>query len=227
MCPVSGVSNSELVDLSQPYFSDMSTSGPHGAPIFTTRGLELPNAKGIAITHIAMSAHMGTHVDAPRHFFPDGATIDQYPIERFHGTGIVLDVRRRGIVPVRAEEIAGSDVRPGDFVLFCFGYGELFGTRHYSEHPYLSVEVADLLIERGAAVVGVDVLTPDAPEASRDSGFGWPVHRRLLGNDVLIIENLGPNLAGLVGRRVRISAAPLAIRGADGAPARVTATPCS
>ncbi len=216
---------SAAVDLSQPYFDDMSTSAAHGVPSFTTKAFKSPNGYPIVITHIAMSAHMGTHVDAARHFFPDGAAIDDYPLDRFHGPGVVLDVRRRGVVGVTAEEVAGRDIRPGDFVLFCFGYGELFGTPDYAEHPYLTAEVADLLIDRGAAVVGVDVLTPDMPAGARGPDFDWPVHHRLLGNDVLIIENLGPNLAGLVGQRVEVSAAPLAIRGSDGAPARVMATP--
>lgn len=213
------------VDLSQPYFDGMSTSHAHGTPSFTARTLDTANGYPIAITHIAMSAHMGTHVDAPRHFFPDGAAIDQYGIERFHGQGVVIDVRRTGVVPVTAADLAGVDIRPGDFVLLCFGYGGLFGTPDYADHPYLDVDVADLLVERRAVLLGVDVLTPDMPESARSPDFHWPVHHRLLAEDILIIENLGPGLTDLIGQRVEVTAAPLAIRGADGAPARVTAVP--
>lgn len=213
-----------MIDLSQPYSNQMSTSNAHGVPSFEVRPLEAVGDHSIQITHMAMSAHMGTHVDAPRHFFPDGPTIDEYPLERFSGPGIVIDVRRRGVVPLHADEIAAADIRAGDFVLFCFGYGELFGAPAYTEHPFLTLEVAEVLLERRVAAVGVDLLTPDAPESAREPTFDWPVHHRLLGNDVLIIENLGPNLVDLVGLRVEVSAAPLIIRGADGAPARVTAT---
>jgi arylformamidase len=215
-----------LVDLSQPYFNGMSTSKAHGVPTFRTRALVTSLPTDIAITDVSMSAHIGTHVDAPRHFFPGGRTIDEYPVDRFRGSGVVLDVRRHGPVPVTAEELSPivADIRAGDFVLFCFGYGRLFGTPDYPDHPYLSDDVADLLVDQGVTTVGVDVPTPDRPEDSRGPGFAWPVHHRLLGNDVLIIENLGANLERLIGQRVDISAPPLAIRGGDGAPARVTAS---
>lgn len=225
MSGASGVSTRAAIDLSQPYFNEMSTSGAHGAPSFTTRPLAAAADYSITITHMAMSAHMGTHVDAPRHFFSDGATIDEYPINRFQGPGVVVDVRRRGVLPVTPDELEGADLREGDFVLFCFGYGEFFGTPTYAEHPYLSAEVANLLIERKVAAVGVDVLTPDMPEAARTAAFGWPVHHLLLRRDILIIENLNANLASLLGQRVHVTALPLAVRGADAAPARVTAIP--
>lgn len=213
------------VDLSQQYFDEMSTSHAHGRPSFVARSFETANGYPISITHMAMSAHMGTHVDAPRHFFPDGPSIDSYGIERFHGPGVVVDVRRTGVTAVTAAEISGADIQADDFVLLCFGYGALFGTPGYVDHPYLDADAAELLVERGISLLGVDVLTPDMPESARDADFDWPVHHRLLGADILIIENLGVGLECLVGRRVQVAAAPLAIRGADGAPARVTATP--
>jgi arylformamidase len=215
-----------LVDLSQPYFNEMSTSRAHGVPSFTTKRLDPAEIDGIVITHMAMSTHMGTHVDAPRHFLPDGRTIDEYPVERFRGPGIVLDVRRDGPVAITADDIRalGADLRQGDIVLFCTGWGERFGTPEYGEHPHLSEDAADLMVDLEAGMVGIDALTPDQPDHHREPGFAWPVHHRLLSNDVLIIENLGPRLGDVAGRRVDVSAVPLAIRGSDGAPARVTAS---
>jgi kynurenine formamidase len=40
---------------------------------------------GYNITQISMSTHQGTHLDAPYHFFDDGKTVDQIPLERFYG----------------------------------------------------------------------------------------------------------------------------------------------
>jgi arylformamidase len=31
--------------------------------------------------------HMGTHVDAPRHFYADGPGMDEIPLERMMGEG--------------------------------------------------------------------------------------------------------------------------------------------
>jgi arylformamidase len=38
---------------------------------------------------VTMSVHSGTHVDAPFHFVPDGATIDLLPLEMFIGPALV------------------------------------------------------------------------------------------------------------------------------------------
>ena len=67
-------------------------------------------------------------------------------------------------------------------------------------------------------MVGVDTITPDLPGAHRPADYHFPVHMRLLGAEVLIMENVGPGVAELVGRRVEVVAVPLPIRGADGSP---------
>jgi arylformamidase len=213
------------VDLSQPLFDGAPAGKPHGVAAFPIDVLHQNCIDDVSITHMRMSAHVGTHVDAPRHFFPDGRTVDQYAVSRFVGEAVVLDLRREGIQPVTADELcaAGMEIKPGDFAFLYFGYAERFGRPEYHDHPYLSDDGADWLIEQGVGLLGVDTLTPDIPERARPKDFHFPVHRRLLGNDVLIIENLGPGLGTLAGERVRVVAAPLCILGADGAPVRVVA----
>jgi kynurenine formamidase len=56
----------------------------------------------------------------------------------------------------------------------------------------------------------------------RPPDFAYPIHRTLLGNDVLIVENLG-DLSSLAGKRVQIWAFPLKITGSDAAHCRVVA----
>ena len=48
------------------------------------------------------------------------------------------------------------------------------------------------------------------------------VHRRLLGNDVLIAENL-TGLAAVAGHRLQVYALPIKVAQGDGAPARICA----
>lgn len=129
-------------------------------------------------------------------------------------------MRREGVVALdRADlEAAGAGVREGDIVLLHFGYGERFGSPKYYDHPYLSDDAAAWLVERRVRMVGVDTVTPDMPGAHRPKDYHFPVHMRLLGRDVLIMENVGPGLAELVGKRIELVAVPLAIRGADGSP---------
>ena len=215
---------SDWVDLAQPLYEGMSCPTPHGVPKFSVE--EMPasiEGVSISITKMAMGAHAGTHVDAARHFFADGPTIDQYPLDRFAGPGVVLDVRREGIVPVTAADLeaAAPEIRENDIVFLWFGYAALYGTPAYDEHPYLSVDAADYLLSKRVRMLGVDAITPDAPSVERGDSFDFPVHKRLLGNDVLIVENLGPGLEHLAGRRAMLAALPLRIAGADGAPTTV------
>ena len=67
----------------------------------------------------------------------------------------------------------------------------------------------------------MDVTTPDLPGTHRPEGFGFPVHRALLGNGVLIIENLGAKLELFAGRRVEVIAMPLPIKDSDASPISV------
>ncbi|MEX0805519.1 MAG: hypothetical protein WD688_19695 [Candidatus Binatia bacterium] len=56
----------------------------------------------------------------------------------------------------------------------------------------------------------------------RPKGFDFPVHRSLLGNNVLIAENV-TNIGSIIGKRTRIMALPLRVKGSDGGHARIVA----
>ena len=214
---------SDWVDLSQPLFKGMPRAAAHGEPSFWVDEVAHETTAGeivARITHLDMAAHVGTHVDAAIHFVPGGRTIDEYPLDAFSGPGVALDVRREGVEPLDAGELATAQpaVEPGDVVLLWFGYAERFRDEGYGDHPYLTADAADWLVERGVRLLGVDTVTPDLPGPHRPEGFDFPVHRRLLGSDVLIVENLGPGLAQLAGHRIEFRAAPFAIEGGDASP---------
>lgn len=215
-----GWPKSAWIDLTQPLYEGMSCPAPHGVPSFSIE--ELPSTIAgvtISITKMNMGAHAGTHVDAARHFFATGPTIDEYPLDRFSGPGVVLDMRRSGAVLGAAElEAATPAIRDGDIVFVCFGAAEHYGTAEYEMHPYLTEDAAELLVSKKVRMLGVDTITPDMPGMQRSEGFDFPVHRRLLANDILIVENLGTGLAKLAGKRAMLAAIPLRIVGADGAP---------
>ena len=65
-----------------------------------------------------MVTHAGTHVDAARHFYPDGKSIDQYEMERVVCRGVGIDLRCEGAHEVSADELAAADpgIREGDAV---------------------------------------------------------------------------------------------------------------
>jgi arylformamidase len=79
-------------------------------------------------------------------------------------------------------------------------------------------------VDRQVKLLAVDTPTPDIPVDKRPPGFDWPVHHTLLGDGVLISEQVA-NAHSLVGRRAEFLFLPLNIVGGDGAPARVLGRP--
>lgn len=213
----------EVVDLSQPISPDMAAWRGTDRAEICMEEIEIEHSipgGRISATHLKMAAHAGTHVDAARHFFPDGPSIDEYPVERFVCRGVAIDLPRVGPVEVGADELAALDpgIRAGDAVLLHFGYADRYTEDAYYDHPFLGRDAAEYLAEREVGLFGVDVITPDKPAHRRETPFSFPVHSTLLGDDVLIVENLGPGLRSVVGREFLFVMAPFSIAGADASP---------
>lgn len=180
----------------------------------------------VNVQRYAAATHVGTHVDAPRHFVPDGATIDELPLARFAGTGVVLDLGREsaGEVPLEEVRAAATDaggIEEGDLALVRTGWGARFDDHDaYARYPWLAADVADWLLERGAKLLGVDTPSPDRPRAMRpDDWDAYPIHRRLLSAGVPIAEHL--SLEDVAGERLEVVGFPVKLKGGDGAPIRM------
>lgn len=158
--------------------------------------------------------HVGTHMDGPLHMIPDGMPLTEINPERFVGRGVLVDARECGEI-IHTDILKPYTISQGDIVLFRTDWCAQFGTQtYYTDYPVLEPRCADLLVQLQVTMIGLDFPSPDkAP---------FPVHSILLGNNILIIENL-QGLAKLEGvDRFRICALPLKLR-ADSAPARVIA----
>ena len=185
-----------IVDLSMP-LSDDTPVYPDDPPV-SVRLWAVIERDGYYMNVLKMGEHSGTHVDAPAHFIPGGKTIDEMPLDRFVGRGMVVDVRN-GNGTVRLDEIPDE----GYFdrvVLFLTGGREL------------SPEVALFLVAEGVKAVGTDSMSigDDA------------VHRIFLSEEVPVFENL-VNLELLAGREFTFMAFPLKIEGGSGSPVRAVA----
>jgi kynurenine formamidase len=140
-----------------------------------------------------------------------GKTLDQVPIEQFVGRGRMIEVGKA----FDLEDIKQADVQEGDIVLFRTGMSENYQEPvYFEEYPAMSEEVASYLVDRKVKMVGVDA-------GSVDNADGFPIHKILLGGEVLIIENLA-NLDKLTGKEFTVYALPIKLD-IDGAPARVIA----
>lgn len=159
---------------------------------------------GFADSKLTLGTHLGTHIDAPAHMIEGGKALDQYPIERFVGTAIVLDIQ------MDIQSLEGVDA-----VFFYTGAAPRYDEDSYWEdYPVISQKMFDQLVEHNIKLIGIDA-------GSVDIGDDFPIHRQLLGNDILIIENL-TDLKDLVGKKIEFTALPLNVA-LDGAPCRVIA----
>jgi kynurenine formamidase len=176
------------------------------------------------VTEIQMVVHLGTHVDAPRHFFSDGPAFHEIPLERLHGRGVVWHIEKDdyGVIDVADLERARPRLSPGDILALRTGWSRHFGAPRYDRHPNLSVAAAEWIVAQGVKLLAVDFVTPDLAVNRREKGFNWPVHHVLLGHGVLVSEHLR-NLEALSGERAEFMFLALNVQDSDGSPARVLA----
>lgn len=142
--------------------------------------------------------HNGTHMDAPRHFFPQGDGIDKVPLDACIGECIVVECN--GLLLGDAAEELLPKLKNKQRVLF---KGDL----------QLTPSAAFVLSCAGLVLLGVESASV-APITYTEE-----VHRQLLGAGIVLLEGLDlskaePDVPYL------LMAAPLRIAGADGAPVR-------
>jgi arylformamidase len=213
----------EMVDLSHLIYDGMPKI-PALPEVHVKLFFSMEKGHPLNVTELAMPCHAGTHVDAPVHIVPNGKSIEQLPLESFVGPGAVISVKKKGGEQVTAADLENSrvPVSRGDILMLHTGWDEKFESAEYNLHPYLSVDAAEWMVKRGVKLFGIDCITVDLPTPLRPKGFDFPVHKMLLGNNVLIAENV-TNLGKIVGKRTRILALPLKIKGSDAGHARIVA----
>ena len=193
-------------------------------PMCTCRNFSVSRRDPLNVTELSLPCHAGTHVDAPIHIVPNGKSIEELPLDAFVGAGAVIGVKKKGGEEVTARDLedSGVAVNRGDILMLHTGWDEKFESPDYNVHPYLSVDAAEWMVKKGIKMFGIDCITVDLPTPLRPKGFDFPVHRILLGNNVLIAENVA-NLGSIVGKRTRIIALPLRVKGSDAGHARIVA----
>ncbi len=169
------------------------------------------------IGSVTMCTNTGTYLDVPFHRYADGHDLSELALERVAGVpAVCLD--RRGVTDIELSA-ADLDGLAGYAVLVRTDHSQHFGAAPYFEdHPYLSGESADRLVDAGVACVGIDSLNIDNTD-----GGGRPVHSRLLGAEIPIVEHL-TNLAELPSDGFRFTAVPPKIVGAGTFTVRAFAT---
>src|ERR671925_149297 len=116
----------KIYDLSQDLNQDCSFWPFY--PPFEVKYIKRKSEHGVNAQYIMTSNHMGTHLDAPRHFVTAGRTIDQVPIEWCFGPGVIVDlsdVCDDDLALFTPEQIeARAEVREGDILFLYTGWSK-------------------------------------------------------------------------------------------------------
>jgi len=175
---------------------------------------------GFAMHIISLNSHSGTHIDAPAHVLKNARFLDDFPLDKFTGKGMVVDVSAYAgtEIPLAFFEPYKKAIEQTDFLLLNAGWYKKWETDAYRKnYPVLSKEAAEWLVQFNLKGIGLDSISIDTVDS-----IILPIHQIVLGAELIIIENLN-NLDALPQSGFTIQCFPLKISKADGSTSRVLA----
>jgi kynurenine formamidase len=200
-----------FIDLSLPITNLMPVyPGDEPLHLLKVNDLKLDGFNNFRLT---TNMHTGTHIDGLMHLTQSEKFLSDIPLEQCVGIGCILNAAGKNNIPLTTEyELL---VQSQSIVLLYTGMSRLFGREEYFiDHPTVSRELAQLFVKRKVKMVCVDSPSPDR--------HPFDIHKMLLGNNVLIAENL-TNIDKLLSvKNFEVIALPLKIH-ADSSPARIVA----
>ena len=166
---------------------------------------------------LIMSTHTGTHIDAPAHIIPEGASLDSFPPGKYIGDGFVVDCRQINLITEETILSSLSDYN-ADFILLYTGWDTHWGTDlYFKDIPVLDSDAAKYLSNLPVKGIGID-----APSFDPIGSVTLRNHNLLLEKNIILIENL-TGLSKLLEKEFMFSCFPLKIENADGSPVRAVA----
>jgi arylformamidase len=213
----SKATNKEWIDISWPLRGKITQLPDNTKTLIQEISLVMERSKGDMTDLFALNiiSHTGTHIDAPLHFIPNGATIDTMPIDAIMGPARIIEIQDP--ISVKVEELMPYNIQPGERILFktqnsvkCYKTAEFV-----NDYVYLSTEAAHFLVDKKVSVLGLDYI---AISSWSDKDNLKAVHETLLGAGIWILESI--NLNGVRPGPCELICLPLRLAGGDAAPAR-------
>jgi len=175
--------------------------------------LAISRGAGANVSGLAFGSHTGTHVDAAKHFFDDGQTIDDVPLEKLLGPAILLAFPDN-LMSITASDLEKQDIGPHTRILLRTRNSKLLARPDFvKDYTFLSPDGAEYLCSKGVDLVGVDYLSIEQFHSGHHR-----THRTLLERNVVIVEGL--DLSEPPPGEYELLCLPLRLAGLDGAPAR-------
>ena len=185
---------------------------PGDTPYHLKQVLKMSDGDSVNLTTLQMSAHTGSHVDAPIHFTESGASIDELELVRFWGKAQVVSVQKeRG--PLVPEDFEGFDLAIAPRILVRSKSSDLDQGIFPDIFVYPSPSLADELYRAGIVLYGTDAPSVDDMETET-----LEAHRALNRKGIAILEWL--DLSQVEDGIYDLVALPLRIDGGDGSPVR-------
>lgn len=200
-----------IIDISRPLETGMAV-WPGDTPFNLTRVMEISAGDPVNLTTITMSAHTGSHVDAPLHFAVGDTAIDSLILEKFWGAAQVVTVTKSA-GPLIPEDFGDYDLGYVRRLLVRSPASDIKQDNFPDAFAYPSPILADFLGSRGIILYGTDGPSMDAEDSKILEG-----HHALQRNNIAILEWL--DLRGVEDGLYELVALPLKIVGGDGSPVR-------
>lgn len=188
---------------------------PGNPEISITAQQAIAQGAGANVSRLDLGSHSGTHVDAPKHFFDDGAGVEALPLDVLTGPARLIafgdDVRSIGEAELAMHDLRGVTrllVRTRNSAWLSSGT-----TEFHRDYTYLAPDGAAYLVSLGVRLVGVDYLSVEQFRSGHHR-----THRTLLSAGVVIVEGLV--LTAPPPGDYHLFCLPLLLPGLDGAPAR-------
>jgi arylformamidase len=211
----------QIIDITYPIEEGMPTFGADWHTKVCVRQKGNIDHVGRETRELLMGSHTGTHIDAPRHFIPDGMTIDCVLLKQLCGSTQIIDVsflKHNGLLTEKI--LRNFEISPR--IIFYFGWGKEWTTGNfYKNYPFFTVDAANFLIEKGIRLIGMDTPSPDDSRTKLGSPEDSVIHKLFLKNGVILTEYLANLDIVDTSFQWTLMALPLKIKHGDGSPARI------
>jgi arylformamidase len=164
-------------------------------------------------SEIFMGTHTGTHLDAPKHAIKSKIGVDKVALTKLVGPCRVLDMTRVK-ESIKITDLKKKNVKRGERLLFKTSNSKRGFKQFYSDYVYIDGDAADFLAKKQVSLVALDSLS-----VKKRGGSDQRPHTSLLKSGCAIIE--GVDLDSVSPGKYFLTALPLKLRDADGAPTRV------
>lgn len=202
----------QLYDITIP-LSSGTLCFPGDQPPCITRHTDVMCGDPLTMSHLSMGCHVGTHIDAPRHFLAGGLMVDELSLDTFYGPAEVVDCRTQPIITARY--LQSLSIPKGCHILLQTNNSQLLHHPSFHEqYTVLSPEGASYLVSLRPLSIGFDYYSLDPLVADK----GYPAHMVLATAGLSVFVCL--NLLNVPNGDYIFSGFPLPLQGVEGAPVR-------